>query len=86
MLTIVAKQMYQQRVLVKSLQIVETVNSVSVIATDKTGTLTQNKMTVTHLLWDKNGVYTVQMVPPKPVEEKTLTQRIRRLSTNDNYC
>ena len=32
--------MYRQRVLVKSLQIVETFNSVSVIATDKTGTLT----------------------------------------------
>ncbi|CAF1672540.1 unnamed protein product, partial [Adineta ricciae] len=51
-LTIVAKRMYRQKVLVKSLQIVETFNSVSVIATDKTGTLTQNQMTVTHLLWD----------------------------------
>jgi P-type E1-E2 ATPase len=51
--------MYRQRVLVKSLQIVETFNSVSVIATDKTGTLTQNKMTVTHLLWDIQGVYNV---------------------------
>ena len=49
--------MYQQRILGKSLQTIETCNSVSVIASDKTGTLTQNKMTVTHTLWDTYGEY-----------------------------
>ncbi|CAF2143858.1 unnamed protein product [Rotaria magnacalcarata] len=81
-LTIVAKQMYQQRVLVKSLQIVETFNSVSVIATDKTGTLTQNKMAVTHLLWDTQCVYNVPMPQPKIEPTRTFFQRIRRLSSD----
>ncbi|CAF4884149.1 unnamed protein product [Rotaria sp. Silwood1] len=73
--------MYRQRVLVKSLQIVETFNSVSVIATDKTGTLTQNKMTVTHLLWDTNGIYKVPQPQPPPAPEETIFQTIRRLSS-----
>jgi magnesium-transporting ATPase (P-type) len=80
-LTIVAKQMYRQRALVKSLQIVKTYNSVSVIATDKTGTLTQNKMTVTHVLWDKYGVYKVPMAQPEPAKEETFIQTTHRLSS-----
>jgi sodium/potassium-transporting ATPase subunit alpha len=74
--------MYRQRVLVRSLQIVETFNSVSVIATDKTGTLTQNKMTVTHLLWDIEGVYKVPLPKPEPAKEETILQTIRRLSSD----
>ena len=72
--------MYRQRVLVKSLQIVETFNAVSVIATDKTGTLTQNKMTVTHLLWDTQGVYKVPLIDPELPKPETIFQTIRRLS------
>jgi magnesium-transporting ATPase (P-type) len=79
-LTIVAKQMYRQRVLVKSLQIVETFNSVSLIATDKTGTLTRNKMTVAHVLWDINGVYNVPVTRATSTEVDTFFQKIRRLS------
>ena len=73
--------MYRQRVLVKSLQIVETFNSVSVIATDKTGTLTQNKMTVTHLLWDRKGIYKVPLPQAEPEKPESLIQTIRRLSS-----
>jgi magnesium-transporting ATPase (P-type) len=73
--------MYRQRVLVKSLQIVETFNAVSLIATDKTGTLTQNKMTVTHLLWDTHGAYKVPVSDPEPVKEETIFQTLRRLSS-----
>ncbi|CAF1046094.1 unnamed protein product [Rotaria sordida] len=79
-LTIVAKQMYRQHVLVKSLQIVETFNSVSVIATDKTGTLTQNKMTVTHLLWDTDCIYDVPMPQRKAEVENTFFRRMRAVS------
>ncbi len=73
--------MYRQRVLVKSLQIVETFNSVSVIATDKTGTLTQNKMSITHLLWDTHGVYKVPLPKAETAKPETLLQTIRRLSS-----
>lgn len=48
-LTITAKKLSSKKVLVKNLEAVETLGSTSCICTDKTGTLTQNKMTVKHL-------------------------------------
>ena len=50
-LVLIAKRMYAQNVLVRNLAIVETFNSLSLIATDKTGTLTLNKMTITEMAW-----------------------------------
>lgn len=46
LLTIAAKRMAKRNVLVKNLQAVETLGSITLLATDKTGTLTQNKMNV----------------------------------------
>lgn len=51
--------MYQQHILGKSLQIVEMFNFISVVAADKTDTLTENKMTVTDILWDTDAEYKV---------------------------
>lgn len=45
-LTVSAKRIFRENVLVKSLPTVETLGAVDVIASDKTGTLTQNKMRV----------------------------------------
>ncbi|KAG2533202.1 hypothetical protein JM18_000637 [Phytophthora kernoviae] len=47
LLTITAKRMAMLNVFVKRLDCVETLGSISLIATDKTGTLTKNVMTVT---------------------------------------
>jgi sodium/potassium-transporting ATPase subunit alpha len=47
-LLLVARKMARNRVLVKNLTTVETLSCVTVIASDKTGTLTQNKMYVTN--------------------------------------
>jgi len=51
-LTIIAKRMANKQVFVKKLECIETLGSASVIASDKTGTLTMNKMTVEHLWFD----------------------------------
>ena len=45
-LLLIAKRMAKSRVLVKNLSTIETLSCVNVIASDKTGTLTQNKMFV----------------------------------------
>lgn len=58
-LSLAAKRLSLKKVLVKNLESVETLGSTSCICSDKTGTLTQNKMTVENLWYDlaiKKGV------------------------------
>ncbi|KAF7799696.1 hypothetical protein EIP86_010938 [Pleurotus ostreatoroseus] len=56
LLSIAAKRMASQNVLVKDLQGVETLGSLTLLATDKTGTLTRNQMTVTNI-WSGEKMY-----------------------------
>jgi len=56
--TVMSQRMFRKNVLVKLLPTVETLGSIDTIASDKTGTLTQNKMTVLHLV---NGMRMLEM-------------------------
>jgi len=56
LLTIAAKRMAGQNVLVKDLHGVETLGAITLLATDKTGTLTQNQMTAASL-WTCGRLY-----------------------------
>lgn len=59
-LSVTAKRMAARNCLVKNLEAVETLGSTSVICSDKTGTLTQNQMSVQHLWYNRKTVNTNQ--------------------------
>ena len=53
-LSITAKRMAERNVLIKRTNIIESLGSATVIASDKTGTLTQNRMTVENLWYNRS--------------------------------
>ncbi len=55
-LSIAAKKMAKNNALIKNLESVETLGSTTVICTDKTGTITQNKMSVNTIFIDNESV------------------------------
>lgn len=53
-LSLESKELFRENVIIKELKSVEALGSVSIICSDKTGTLTQNKMTVKEIFIDNN--------------------------------
>jgi len=62
-LTLTAKRMFNKKVLVKNLEGVETLGSTSCICSDKTGTLTQNIMTVAKVVYGESNGSTTHDAP-----------------------
>ncbi|TPX30672.1 hypothetical protein SmJEL517_g05824 [Synchytrium microbalum] len=70
LLTFAAKRMAGRNVLVKDLQGVETLGAITLLATDKTGTLTRNQMTVTYM-WTGGVRYYAQDMAAGSAESQT---------------
>jgi sodium/potassium-transporting ATPase subunit alpha len=88
LLTLAAKRLTKKNVLVKDLHGVETLGSITLLATDKTGTLTQNRMTVANVwlnacfydLMIPLGISKIDFVPSTDLHEKAFFKDVSNRS------
>lgn len=77
------QKMSQEHAIMRKLQAVEGLGSVSVICSDKTGTLTQNKMTVRKIVVEDHMIAAEDVNPENPKEQELI---LASVLCNDATC
>jgi P-type Ca2+ transporter type 2C len=75
-LAIGAKNMAAKKALIRKLSVTESIGSIDIICTDKTGTLTKNEMQITKIYIDDKEIQTKSLAIPTSKEKNSLEQML----------